>query len=240
MRDRHDSALSEPYDRSATKKRLSVPTSTTCQATQELLLKKPGEERNEVNIRKLQPVLSDAGTVLPSNSPLARRRGSEILQREKTRALNRQLSLPEKTVIIEIDHCDEAGNEDQLGSDPEVVPFKNSLKVPAPFASLGTQLPRSPLLQQRSVALSPLDLQKSVSLPASPRFSRRRAATWNPEQSQERKDVFVRLGNAARKLRSMSVDGEEPREMPGEVSYIKYIYCVGGLFCETTLKLSNK
>lgn len=40
--------------------------------------------------------------------------------------------------------------------------------------------------------------------------------------------MFAKLGNAVQKLRSMSVDDEEPREMLGEVSCIKYIYYVYG------------
>ena len=81
--------------------------------------------------------------------------------------------------------------------------------VNAPFVSLGTQLPHSPLLQrkQRSMSLDPTDLeqqQQSVSLPASLCFRRRRAQTWNPG-NQQWKEVRAELG----RLRSLGINREE-------------------------------
>lgn len=166
----------------ATKERLSVPSLSICQTAQEMRpLTKPGGERNE----KFQPVISDVHSNL-SNSPGERRRQSENLPHGTRKALDRQLSLPVQKTSVAL-------NGEQYGSDPDV--SECSLRVPAPFASLGTQLPLSPLLQkrQRARSLCPVDLQQSVSLPSSPRFSRRRADTWSMEASQERKDVFADL-----------------------------------------------
>ena len=96
--------------------------------------------------------------------------------------------------------------------------FKTRLRVPAPYTSLGTQLPLSPLLQRKASRpskpqLSPLDVaaeRQCVSLPASPRFQRRRAESWDQAKSQElRLNDLAEFSSEGPKLRSMSLACEK-------------------------------
>ncbi|KAJ7393884.1 hypothetical protein OS493_003551 [Desmophyllum pertusum] len=190
------------------KKRLSMPNEMKGLTTQNRLqLTKTGGERASTP----QPTMAvDVCTVLRPHSPLTlRRRQSEILPSE-TKApplLGRQLSLPAgKNILAEIP----AWKDEQYES------HQTSQRVQAPFATLGTQLPHSPLLQRQqrgfSKCLSPLDItdeRQSVSLPASPRARRRRAESLDSGQLKERKDVFAQLSKAEQRLRSLSVDCEK-------------------------------
>ena len=181
-----DLAESVLWDGRLAKERLSA--STTCQVTQDCHLTKFPQR-----------------ATLP-NSPLARRRQSEIPQHKTKLALNRYYSLPVFIATAEKDHYNSGGNEDQHDN---TAAFKTNPRVPTPFPPLGTQLPpSSPYQRWQRYSLCPTDQHQSVSLPSSPRFCRRRAETWNPEPSQERKGTFAELSIAARKMRSMSLDDE--------------------------------
>lgn len=125
--------------------------------------------------------------------------------------LDRPLSLPESlNTAVESGHSLSDGmTGGQNVPHISEVGARRNLMVSAPFVSLGTQLPHSPLLQrkQRSMSLDPTDLgqqQQNVSLPGSPCFRRRRAQTWNPE-NQQWKEVRAELG----RLRSLGVNSEE-------------------------------
>lgn len=180
-----DLAESVLWDGRLAKERLSA--STTCQVTQ------------DCHLTKFQRA------TLP-NSPLARRRQSEIQQHKTKLALNRHHSLPVFIATAEKDHYDPGRNVDQHDN---TVSFKANPRVPTPFLPPGTKLcPSSPCQRWQRNSLCPTDQQQSVSVPCSPRFGRRRAETWNPEPSQERKDTFAELSLAARKMRSLSLDDE--------------------------------
>ena len=192
-----DSTLSELHEtRLAAEKRFSIPCLTTSfTVTQDSsAVKKLGSGR-ETN--KLGTVSLESQAIL-TKSPQTPR----IL-------LDRQLSLPESlNTAVESGHSLSDGmtggqNVPRISE----VGARRNLMVSAPFVSLGTQLPHSPLLQrkQRSMSLDPTDLgQQSVSLPASPCFRRRRAQTWNPE-NQQWKEVRAELG----RLRSLGINSEE-------------------------------
>lgn len=196
-----DSTLSELHEqRLVAGKRFSIPCSTTSfTVTQDSsALKKLGSGR-ETN--KLGTVSLESHTIL-TKSPQTRRM-----------LLDRQLSLPESlNTAVESGHSlsDGVTGGQNVPRISEVGARRN-LMVSAPFVSLGTQLPHSPLLQrkQRSMSLDPTDLgqqqqQQSVSLPASPCFRRRRAQTWNPG-NQQWKEVRAELG----RLRSLGINSEE-------------------------------
>ena len=136
-----------------------------------------------------------------------RRRHSEHLPSETPKPpLVSTLLLPAKITESE-------DEQEAYGSDPEQGTFKTKLRVPAPYTSLGTQLPLSPLLQRKASQLSKLQLtpldaateRQSVSLLASPRFQRRRAESW--DQGKELDDA--ELSREGQKLRSISLNCEE-------------------------------
>lgn len=174
-----DSTESVLWDGILAKERFSA--STTCQVTQDCHLTKFPQR-----------------ATLP-NSPLARRRRSEIPQHKTKLALKRYYSLPLFIATVEKDHYDSGRNEDQHDN---TASFKTNPRVPTPLP------PSSPYQRWQCYSLCRTDQHQSVSLPSSPRFCRRRAETWNPEPSQERKDTFAELSIAARKMRSMSLDDE--------------------------------
>ena len=193
-----DSTLSELHEkRLAAEKRFSIPCLTSFTVAQDSsALKKLGSGRETNN---LGTVSMESHAIL-TKSPQTRR----IL-------LDRQLSLPESlNTAVESGHSLSDGmTGDQNVPRISEVGARRNLMVSAPFVSLGTQLPHSPLLQrkQRSMSLDPTDLgqqQQSVSLPGSPCFRRRRAQTWNPE-NQQWKEVRAELG----RLHSLGINSEE-------------------------------
>ena len=193
-----DSTLSELHEkRLAAEKRFSIPCLTSFTVAQDRsALKKLGSGRETNN---LGTVSMESHAIL-TKSPQTRR----IL-------LDRQLSLPESlNTAVESGHSLSDGmTGGQNVPHISEVGARRNLMVSAPFVSLGTQLPHSPLLQrkQRSMSLDPTDLgqqQQSVSLPGSPCFRRRRAQTWNPE-NQQWKEVRAELG----RLRSLGINSEE-------------------------------
>lgn len=141
-----------------------------------------------------------------------RRRHSDNLSSEKPKTpLAPTLSLPSESTEWKEE-------QEAYGSDPELGTFKTRLRVPAPYTSLGTQLPLSPLLQRKASRpskpqLSPLDVaaeRQCVSLPASPRFQRRRAESWDQAKSQElRLNDLAEFSSEGPKLRSMSLACEK-------------------------------
>lgn len=203
------SELNGPCEwRLTTKKRLSFPNDMVNLPRENHQLTKVVPEQNNNTLQ----VSIGSGTQ-PRSPITERRRHSENLSTETPKTpLAPTLSLPSELSTWEEE-------QDAFGSDPEVGIFKTRLRVPTPYATLGTQLPLSPLLQKKNSRpskgqLSPLDIageKQSISLPASPRFQRRRRAeSWDQAESQDRSlDVFAKLARAGQKLRSMSLGCEE-------------------------------
>lgn len=216
-----------------TKKKLSTPNATTYFETQSLLQERPGEEKTKSSSWTAKS--TDASTVLSHSPRLTRRSRSVGLHGETKPVLGRQLSLPLKNSASEIP----VWLEDMHEENSKGGLFKTSMQVQSPFATLGTQLPTSPLLQTQQQQysmkfLSPLNIsgqQQSVSLPCSPRTNRRRAETFpqDTELSQEGRETFAEHLRTSQKLRSVSLGCAEIIEEGKEVSCL--IKCLKQVIC---------